>query len=91
MEKPMTLEDIKTETIEINELGHYILRIAKLLDVMPEDLQPVYAEQLLDIIHEYYKDIDELNKNIDVYKAQNSVVDISVSKLQKELDKFNKL
>lgn len=87
----MTLEDIKTETIEINELGHYILRIAKLLDVMPEDLQPVYAEQLLDIIHEYYKDIDELNKNIDVYKAQNSVVDISVSKLQKELDKFNKL
>lgn len=84
----MTIEDIKLNTLEVNELGKYILRVSDLLDQMPLDLQPAYAEQLLVIISRYYKEIDLLKTSIEDYQ-RCGVVDISIGRLKKELDKFN--
>jgi hypothetical protein len=86
----MTIEDIKLDTLEVNELGNYIIRVSSLLEQMPKDLQPTYAEQLLIIISEYYKVIDKLKKSIEDYQ-KNDVVDISITRLKKSLDKFDRL
>lgn len=86
----MTIEDIKLSTLEVNELGKHIIRVSELLDQMPSDVQSEYAGHLLVIISEYHKEIDILKKEIETYQ-KNHVVDISIAKLKRELDKFNNI
>lgn len=86
----MTIEDIKLSTLEVNELGKHIIRVSELLDQMPSDVQSEYAGHLLVIISEYHKEIDILKKEIENYQ-KNHVVDISIAKLKRELDKFNNI
>lgn len=86
----MTIEDIKLSTLEVNELGRHIIRVSELLNQMPHDVQSDYAGQLLVIISEYHKEIDVLKKEIEDYQ-KNHVVDISIAKLKRELDKFHSM
>lgn len=84
----MSLEHIKLQTNNINEMGRNIIRMYNLLKKCPDDVQKYYAGELLDLISEYYDFIDELKKNVKEVNAGLKVPNITLKRLEKSLGKF---
>lgn len=83
------VEAIKLKVLEVNELGHYIIKIAETTKNLEGSVQEKYVPQILNLISTYKENLKEIEALVTEHmQNEHNVIDLDVRRIYDSL--YNK-